>query len=287
MAGAAQEGDVLMLWITWRQHRAALVGTLAVTVLVSVLLLWLWQGVNELNAACSAHDCWLGVTGALGDRLRYVYTVLYLGQPALAGLIAVFWGAPLLAREFEERTNLLVWSQDVTVARWFGSKIALLGAAAVALSAVLAAASWQLVEAMKVSGVFGMSDFSSLELWPPTQVLYTLFGFALGLAVGLVTRRTVLAIGMTLLMFAAVRLLIADTVLWWLAPVRLPRPAGGQSALPDGAYDLGSPVSPTMVFQPIERVATFRWLEVIVYALLTLVLAGVAWAGVRRTTRVS
>jgi hypothetical protein len=280
-----------MLWITWRQHRTALIGTLAVTVGVSTLLLWMWQAVAELNYACSQHDCITGVPGALGDQLRWVYASLYFGQPILAGLVAMFWGAPLLAREFEQRTHLVAWAQDVTPMRWFGSKVALLGAAVLVLSAVLATASWQLVGAMKDSGhYFGMDDFKALEQWPPTQVLYTLFGFALGLAVGLLVRRTVLAMGTTLIVFAVVRLVVAFTVLWWVPPLQVT--ASPQSdVLPPGAYELSGYAMPylkSVVFryQPVERLATFRWLEVITYAVLTLLLAGVAWAGVRRATRV-
>ena len=306
-----------MVWITWRQHRTALVGTLVATVVVTALLLWLWQGVAELNTACSARDCWTGVAGAMGDRLRWVYAVLFLGQPALGGLIAVFWAAPLLAREYEQRTYLLAWSQDVTTMRWLGGKVAVLGTAAVVLSGGLAVVSWGLVQAMKVSpgGTFGMNDYRALELWPPTQVMYTLFGFALGLAVGMATRRIVLAMGTTLVVFVAVRFLIAGTIVHWLAPVRVVLPVTGNSPVPqpvpDLAYDSGvsylnsagqsvwvpggchdgpclaqhGVTSVAGVFQPIERVATFQWLEVITYALLTAVFAGVAWTLMRRATR--
>jgi len=302
-----------MVWITWRQHRTALVGTLVVTAALSALLLWMWQGVAELNAACSALDCWTGVAGAMGGRLTFTYAALNIGQPVLGGLIAVFWAAPLLAREYEQRTYLLAWSQDVTPMRWLGGKVALLGAAAVVLSAVLAVASWQLAMAMKASpgGSFGMTDYRALELWPPTQVMYTLFGFALGLAIGMATRRTVLAMGTTLVAFAAVRFVIAGTVVHWLAPVRVVVPVSADLPVPEQAYyagasyldSTGQPVTlPTgcyeqpclsqhgvtsvaAVFQPVERAATFQWLEVITYAVLTLACAAVAWTLVRRATR--
>ena len=278
-----------MLWVTWRQHRTALVGMVAVTIAISALLLWMWQAVAELNYACGQHDCITGVPGALGEQLRWVYASLYLGQPVLGGLIAVFWGAPLLAREYEQRTHLLVWSQDVTPLRWLGGKIALLGAAAVVLSAVLAAASWQLVAAMEEAGnSFNMDGFGALEQWPPTQVLYTLFGFALGLVVGVLVRRTVPAMGAALVVFAFVRLLIAFTVLRWLPPLHL-RVAGvdHEVPLPAGAYYVNAAYpGDDLLYQPIERLATFRWLEVIAYALLTVVCAAVAWTLVRRATRV-
>ena len=303
-----------MLWITWRQHRTALLSTLAATVLISALMLWLWQGVAELNDACAQHDCITGVAGALGARVSYVYTALNLLQPVLGGLIAVFWGAPLLAREYEQHTNLLVWSQDVTPLRWIGSKVVLLGSAAVLLSAGLAAASWQLVEAMGVAGnTFGMDGFRALDLWPPVQVLYTLFGFVLGLATGLVVRRTVLALGATLVVFALVRAVIANTLLQWLEPTRMLTAPTDDWPLPSGSYSVGTvyldaagqEMAPirgcydtkcmvehgahtlSLTYQPVERLATFQWMEVIAYALLTLVAAGVAWTLVRRATRVS
>ncbi|QUQ70912.1 hypothetical protein [Kutzneria sp. CA-103260] len=302
-----------MVWITWRQHRAALVGALVLTVVLSALLLWLWQGVVEVNAACSVLDCWLGAAGAMGDRLAFSYTSLYFAQPALGGLIAVFWAAPLLAREYEQRTYLLAWSQDVTPMRWLVGKVAVLGAAAVVLSAVLAVASWQLVQAMKASpgGTFAMNDSRALEFWPPTQVMYTLFGFALGLAVGMATRRILPAMGITLVAFAAVRVAIASTVVHWLAPVRTTVPVTANSPDPDQAYYGGlsyldsasQPVqvpagcydgpcltrhgvtSVSAVFETVEQTATFQWTEVISYAVLTAVCAGVAWALVRRATR--
>jgi ABC-type transport system involved in multi-copper enzyme maturation permease subunit len=302
-----------MVWITWRQHRTALVGGLVVTAVLTGLLLWIWQGVAEINAACAALDCWIGAAGAMGDRASYTYTVLFLGQPVLGGLIAVFWAAPLLAREYEQRTYQLVWSQDVTPMRWLGGKVAVLGAAAVVLSAVLAAASWQLVEAMRTSpgGTFGMNDYRALEYWPPTQVLYTLFGFALGLAVGMATKRVVLAMGATLVTYAAVRLAIAGTVTHWLAPVHEVVPVTAGVPLPTQAYNsslvyldsTGSPVpvpagcydaaclaqhgvaTVSGIYQPIGRAVMFQWMEVITYAVLTVVCAGVAWALVRRATR--
>ena len=302
-----------MVWITWRQHRTALIGGAVVTAVVTGLLLWIWQAVAEVNAACSALDCWIGAAGAMGDRASYTYTVLYLGQPVLGGLIAVFWAAPLLAREYEQRTYLLAWSQDVTPMRWLGGKVALLGGAAVVLSAVLAAASWQLVEAMKSSpgGTFGMNDYRALEFWPPTQVLYTLFGFALGLAVGMATKRIVLAMGATLVTYAAVRFMIAGTATHWLAPVRVVVPVTGNLPVADPAYNssvvyldgAGAPVelpvgcadgpclaqhgvaSVSAIYQPLGRSMTFLWMEVITYAVLTAVCAAVAWALVRRATR--
>jgi ABC-type transport system involved in multi-copper enzyme maturation permease subunit len=45
-----------------------------------------------------------------GDLQSFV-KILLLAAPALIGM---FWGAPLIAREFETGTFRLAWTQDVT-----------------------------------------------------------------------------------------------------------------------------------------------------------------------------
>jgi hypothetical protein len=56
-------------------------------------------------------------------------------------LIGVFIGAALLAREHEQWTLLLAWSQDVSAARWLWTKLALLGGFVAALTAAVSAES--------------------------------------------------------------------------------------------------------------------------------------------------
>ena len=55
-------------------------------------------------------------------------------------LIGVFLGVPLLAREHEQRTLLLAWSQDITPQRWLWTKLALLAGLTAALCTATAAA---------------------------------------------------------------------------------------------------------------------------------------------------
>ena len=56
-------------------------------------------------------------------------------------LIGVFLGVPVLAREHEQRTLLLAWSQDVSPARWLWTKLALLGLFVAALTTAVAGVS--------------------------------------------------------------------------------------------------------------------------------------------------
>lgn len=302
-----------MTWLTWRQHRAALIGAAVFVVALGLLMITFWSSVQELNAACGEHDCWIGVAGALGGQLGHIDSVLTYGPPVLAGLVAVFWGAPMLSREYEQRTYLVAWGQDVSPERWLGSRAALLTGATLLLAVPLAAVSWLLIGAMRVSGVWGnVGPYQTLELWPPIQVMHALFGLALGAAVGVLLRRTLLAMGTTLALFVVVRLAIATTVLRWLPAERMVVGIGDAAALPSGAGQVsngyldaaGNPITPSVVcgdqqcltehgvqhsyvdYQPFDRLGTLKWAEVIAYAVLTVGLAGLAWARVRRTTRV-
>ena len=142
--------------------------------------------------------------------------------PVPAGLIAVFLGAPLLASEYERQTNLLVWSQDVTPSRWLLAKLTVLGGLVLVLASLLAV----VVNTQTPNG-YGAGNtgaFNPLavfhvvgyETWLPLSLAYTVFGFLLGAAVGCLARRTVTAMGVTLVGFVAVRFLIANLLWPWL-----------------------------------------------------------------------
>lgn len=118
------------------------------------------------------------------------------------GLIGVFWGAPLVARELETGTFRLAWTQGVTRTRWLLTKVALVGAAsALTAGLVSLAVSWW-------SGLFdrvgevGYGVFDQRDIVP---IGHALFGFALGVAAGMLWRRVLPALATTLVVFVVVR----------------------------------------------------------------------------------
>ncbi|HEY2699525.1 MAG TPA: hypothetical protein VGJ45_28975 [Pseudonocardiaceae bacterium] len=155
--------------------------------------------------------------------------------PVPAGLIAVFLGAPLLAGEYERQTNLLVWSQDVTPLRWLLAKLTVLGGLVMVLATLLA-----IVVNTQTPNGYGGSNYGAFnplamfhivgyETWLPLSLAYAVFGFLLGVAVGGLARRTVTAMGITLVGFVAIRFLIANLLWPWLlahliAPIRVTWP---------------------------------------------------------------
>jgi hypothetical protein len=190
-------GDLVAL--TMRQHRLALGCTVLLYVLFG-LLIQLTQGEASIGY-------WRF------DPKDYA--------AALAGVIAMFWGAPLLATEYEQRTTVLVWSQDVSPVRWLLAKLTLLSGAVVVLSSLMALlVRSQAAEEYGRSpspysplGVFGSVGY---EAWLPLSLAYAVFGFLFGVAVGALFRRTVTAIGVTLVGFGAIRFLVAYVLRPWL-----------------------------------------------------------------------
>jgi hypothetical protein len=133
---------------------------------------------------------------SLGMLTKYLLMVL----PAVLG---VFVGAPLLAREMEQRTHLFAWAQSVSRMRWFLTKTVLIGAVTLVSAAGLAAlASWwhQPLDQLVGSGKWFFFDVFGL-----VSVAYTLFAFAIGVAAGTMIGRTVPAMAVTLLLFTVTR----------------------------------------------------------------------------------
>ena len=55
----------------------------------------------------------------------------------MPGIIGIFWGAPLVARELEAGTFRLAWTQSVTRTRWLAVKLGVVGLASMAVAGLL------------------------------------------------------------------------------------------------------------------------------------------------------
>ncbi|MFE6741610.1 ABC transporter permease [Streptomyces tubercidicus] len=122
-----------------------------------------------------------------------------MGLMLLPVLIGVFLAAPLIAREMEAGTHKLVLSQSVGPLRWLAAKAAvpaLVVLAATTGLSVVFAWMWAVV-GDEVSGAYWYStlDFAALG---PVPVAYSLLALAVGVLAGLLLRRTVLTMGVTL-----------------------------------------------------------------------------------------
>ncbi len=203
-----------MIWVAWRQFRTQAFVTLGLLAafagLVLVTGLHLRDVYDSLGGAhCAAgNDC-----TALGGHDKPLADLLGPALLAIPPLLGMFWGAPLLARELETGTYRLAWTQSVTRRRWLSVRVALVGVAALAVAGI---ASWL------VSWWFAPLDAVNLNRFDPSvfdtrgvvAIGYAGFAFALGVAAGALTRRTLPAMGATLVGFIAAR--IAVTL--WVRP---------------------------------------------------------------------
>jgi hypothetical protein len=205
-------------WLRFRAQAAVVFGALAVLAVVLAVTGWhLARLYDTTAAACQARgDCAAAMNAfASSDSgLQSFVKLVLLAAPALIGM---FWGAPLIAREFETGTFRLAWTQDVTPARWLAVKFSLVGLASVAAAGLLSVmVTWWSSPIDKAL----MDQWGVFDLRDITPVGYAAFAFALGVTAGLLIRRTVPAMAVTLAVFAAVEVVMG----LWIRP-RLITPA--------------------------------------------------------------
>jgi hypothetical protein len=213
-----------MIWLGWRQFRvqaivagAALVAVAAALAVTGPHLAALFDsnGLATCQATCGT-DAANFINQVKGSATELIFygsiSLLY----AVPGLIGIFWGAPLVARELESGTFRLAWNQSVTRARWIAVKLGLVGLAAMATTGLLSLmASWWASPLYQAAQKAGQDSLSINKVAPPlfgatgiAPVGYAAFAFALGVTAGVLIRRTIPAMAVTLVIFAAVQVVM-------------------------------------------------------------------------------
>jgi len=135
---------------------------------------------------------------------------------AVPALIGMFWGAPLVAREFETGTYCLAWTQGVSRVRWLAAKFLVVGVAAMIAGELFSlAAYWWSAPIRKVQGGTALGNIGHTGITPAG---YALFGLALGVAAGLFIRHTLPAMAVTLAVYTAVLIVFPISVRPHLLP---------------------------------------------------------------------
>jgi ABC-2 family transporter protein len=273
-----------MIWLVWRQHRMqALFALLGLAALAAFLVP---TGIQMHNAfdRSGLDDCLRAV-----ERVEYVEISADRGQAAdpastrvaaceeLAGqfnsrygglgmvgillwflplFVGLFWGAPLVAREVEHGTHRLVWTQGVSRLRWALAKFGLVGGGVVLLAVAYSLlVTWWRGPLDQAAGRQTASFLFDFDLKGAVPVGYALFALALGIFAGVLTRRSLPAMAITLVGFLALRLLVDMAARpRFLAPLRRTFPVIGGTSRPNeltgdwvitaGVYNAqGEPVS--------------------------------------------
>ncbi|MFB7211695.1 ABC transporter permease subunit [Streptomyces sp. NPDC056255] len=200
-----------MIWMTWRQFRVqALVGIGALLLLAAYLVVLGRQihgTYDDTLAHCANRNACAGPLGAFADRYSLQTDLLGYLLLAVPGAIGIFWGAPLLARELEAGTHRLVWNQSVTRSRWLAAKLGLVGLVSMTCAGLYSLLlTWATGPVASVlNNRFEPALFASRNIAP---LGYTAFAFALGATLGLILRRTVPAMAVTLVVFAVLQIAV-------------------------------------------------------------------------------
>src|SRR5215469_16410837 len=109
-----------MTWLTWRQHRAEGLMTLGVLAVIGVFLLMTGRAMANSFQQLVLSNC-LTSKNSSCDELEMAFRIVQVA-PLLALapwlLLGALVGAPLVTREVEQRTHLLIWTQSITRMRW-------------------------------------------------------------------------------------------------------------------------------------------------------------------------
>ena len=199
-------------WLQFRIQAAVAIGALAIVAIVLALtgphLVHLF---DTTVATCGVHhDCSAATVSFVStDRVLQDLGNLVVALPALVG---IFWGAPLVARELETGTHRLVWTQGVTRTRWIAVKLGVVGLASMVAAGLLSLMmTWWSSPLDRVN----MNQFTSVfDQRGIVPIGYAAFAFVLGVAAGLLIRRTLPAMAATLGVFVAARVAIT----FWVRP---------------------------------------------------------------------
>jgi ABC-type transport system involved in multi-copper enzyme maturation permease subunit len=194
-----------MIWFAWRQFRVQ--ALIAFVLLLAVAIAFLVTGPTVAHiyhttiVGCAArHDC-NGAQNSFLSAYPFLQNLLTESE-LLAVLIGIFWGAPVVAREFDAGTYRLAWTQSASRTRWLATKM-LVGALATVVTAglfTLMATRWSSLLDRVRDQPFSLFDTRNI-----VPIGYALFAFVLGVAVGAVVRRLIPAMVLTIAGFAAVR----------------------------------------------------------------------------------
>ena len=239
-----------MIWLTWRQSRLKAVSAAVILAAFAVLLAVTGPHLASLYAGSSIGSCRgsnYDCSGHADDFLQQLYGSSLTGASSVDGtgtywllyllgivitllapaVIGIFWGAPLIASEFEARTHYLAWNQSITRTRWLAVKLTLTGLAAMAVTEALslmqawwAAPIFRTVARGAAATPLAMNQFSPLVFATHgiTPLGYAAFAFALGVTVGVLVPRAVPAMALTLAVFAVIQVVMP----LWVRPQLFP-----------------------------------------------------------------
>ncbi|MGH7237656.1 MAG: ABC transporter permease subunit, partial [Candidatus Saccharimonadales bacterium] len=126
-------------------------------------------------------------------------------------ILGLFLGVPLIAKEYQDDTVELAWTQTITRRKWLRAKLAwALSAAAVSGAIITVLITWW----SQTENAIGFSRFAppNFDVQGLMPVVYAVLAVALGAAIGAWFKKVLLAMAVTLFAFVAFQVVIASFV---------------------------------------------------------------------------
>ena len=189
-------------WVAWRRHRSTLLALVSLMTVLAVLLLARGHQMREAYATVQA--CTPQASARCGftfRQFRETYTntgalaALFVWIPAVTGAFA---GAPMVARELESGTFRFAWTQGAGRTRWMLALTAVgaLGVASLAFAFGLLVSWYQ--QPLVSTAIEQRLHPSVFPVTGVAVVGWAMTAFALGVFLGLLTRRVLPAVALTL-----------------------------------------------------------------------------------------
>jgi hypothetical protein len=204
-----------MIWLTWRQFRAQALTALAVLAVATIGFLITGLGMHhsytEDLASCTPLGNCDSTLRDFQNSYMPAFDLIQLLVIITPALIGIFWGAPLIGRELETGTHQLAWNQTVTRTRWLAVKLGGVGIASIGTAGILSyLLTWWAGPLDHINGDrWAAMTFATRDIVP---LGYAAFAFALGTTLGLLLRRTLPAMAITLAAFIVIQILVPNFV---------------------------------------------------------------------------
>ncbi|MEU6381021.1 hypothetical protein [Streptomyces sp. NPDC046909] len=203
-----------------RLHRGALIVWTLLVLAAALGFLWAYgpgadSALAAWHKACPAADDSCHWDTTLNDYYRTVslaeWTIFWAPQ-----LVSVWAGAALIARELENGTARLAWTQGVTPARWLAAKLAVPAALITAGTTVLVLLHRMVFEANEFPFGWEWYQDTIFSTNGPVGIAQPLLALTVGALAGLVLRRTLPALAVSFLVTGLVQYVTGEVTpqLW-------------------------------------------------------------------------
>jgi hypothetical protein len=205
-----------MVWVTWRQHRATFISVPAVLAAAAVVLVIFGLKAHQDYAVLVNCPLDPGKDSQTCSRMMNDFNSTYwplanvcsLLMQLVPVLLGAFAGAPLLARELETGTFRYAWTQGFGRERQAIAKLALLGVTLAVLAwAFSELFRWFFQPFLYVEQMNQMSTESVFVTRGLVFPAFTLVSFAIGAFLGMLFRRIIPAMAVTLGAYLLLQLL--------------------------------------------------------------------------------